>query len=140
MLIVELPRIGISLTLTFVKLLMSVTILIMKLLPSTILLCILASCNYNNRSTTKISNDSSKVDSSLTIMHFAKIKKSFRLDSLYVSCNKNAYVIGDSAIKKINYISIKFEPLIYFSDFKKVELRLDINPVINIEHYLKGAS
>ena len=40
-----------------------------------------------------------------------------RWDTLYFSDNNDAFVIGDSITKQINYIAIKFEPDISLNDF-----------------------
>jgi hypothetical protein len=46
-----------------------------------------------------------------------KNQRKYRWDTLYISGNNDSYVIGDSITKQINYIAIKFEPHILFTDF-----------------------
>jgi hypothetical protein len=63
-----------------------------------------------NATKDSLSIDSLKVEK-------VKVKKHNRWDTLYVALNKDAIVLGDSATGRIDYVLVKFQPLIYFSDF-----------------------
>jgi hypothetical protein len=95
----------------------------MKRLLYIIGLIILFSCKPNKPNTIIESNNVTKSDStiktdSIKNTSIVNTNNSDRMITLYVSMNKDAYVLGDSISKRINYLAIKFEPHVLFSDFK----------------------
>ena len=92
------------------------TIYFMNKLILIIIFFLILSCKQNKQSN-NIEKGNSSVHDSVTIS-FTKDKENINdEDTLYVSQNNNAFVLGDKYKNIINYLAIKFEPYIRYTDF-----------------------
>jgi hypothetical protein len=82
-----------------------------------LVLLILLSCNSNSTKRKDKTKDSTDLVSIKNVIQNTSAFGTPGRDILYVSMNKDAIVFGDSSNKKINYVAIKFETYIRFSDF-----------------------